>query len=58
MAFLTKNQDNALVDYCISDVKDIALEPDRTVYVKSIPINFQTSSSAAISIAVGIFAFL
>ena len=29
--FLTKNQDNALVDYCISDVKDIALEPDATL---------------------------
>ncbi|MCL1142721.1 acireductone synthase [Shewanella gaetbuli] len=26
--FLDKNQHNALVDYCISDVKDIALEPD------------------------------
>ncbi|MDP5146272.1 acireductone synthase [Shewanella sp. ULN5] len=29
--FLTQNQDNALVDYCISDVKDIALEPDASL---------------------------
>ncbi|WP_434927749.1 acireductone synthase [Shewanella sp. HL-SH8] len=26
--FLEQNQTNALVDYCISDVKDIALEPE------------------------------
>ncbi|QIR15981.1 acireductone synthase [Shewanella aestuarii] len=29
--FLEKNQNNALVDYCISDVKDIALEPDASL---------------------------
>ncbi|GGI90157.1 acireductone synthase [Shewanella gelidii] len=29
--FLTKNQDNVLVDICISDVKDIALEPEASL---------------------------
>lgn len=29
--FLAQNQNNALVDYCISDVKDIALEPDASL---------------------------
>ncbi|WP_394129154.1 acireductone synthase [Shewanella maritima] len=29
--FLTANKDNVLVDYCISDVNDIALEPDASL---------------------------
>jgi enolase-phosphatase E1 len=29
--FLEQNQHNVVVDYCLSDVKDIALEPDATL---------------------------
>ncbi|MBR9728606.1 acireductone synthase [Shewanella intestini] len=30
-AFIDQHQDNVLVDYCISDIKDIALEPEASL---------------------------